>query len=337
MNQQVTYRIGILGFGIAGQLCLLECLQRGIKGSDICVLDENFCGGALVTHYATVVSNTPWEKTKRALQVYSKWSDEVIRQRESKYTESQCMPVGDIALACLETSRRAGNDAKVRWICTHVQSVEQQSTEWLVQHTFGSIACKTLLVAQGGIEKRLDIDLPTIPLSIALQKDQLANVVQPNEIVAVFGLAHSGTICLKHLHELGIQTYGIYNTLTPFLFARDGAYDGIKEGSEAIADAILRDEYKRLTLLSWSEPLQLFRVLQNCTKVIQCVGFKCRSIPGIPDQYDTQTGKLTTNMYGFGVAYPGMTEISGKRYADVSVLSFQEQIQRCLPKILEGQ
>lgn len=337
MNQQTAYQICILGFGIAGQLCLLECLQRGIKGSDICVLDSNFCGGALVTQYPIVISNTPWEKTKRALQVYSKWSDEVIRAGDAKYTESQCMPVGEIGQACLETAQRAGNDAKVRWICTHVESAEKNLNGWTLHHSFGSIQCKTLLVAQGGIEKRLDIDLPTIPLSVALNKDLLSKVVKPNESIAVFGLAHSGTICLKYLHELGIPTYGIYNTKTPFIFKRDGAYDGIKEGSEAIADACLRGEFPKCTLVSWSEPLQLFRVLQQCTKVIQCVGLKRCPIQGIPSSYDEQTAKIDDRLYGFGLAYPGITTIDSKRYADVSVLSFQEQIQRCLPKILEGQ
>lgn len=337
MSQHTPYRIGILGFGIAGQLCLLECLQRGIKGSEICVLDEHFCGGALVTHYSTVLSNTPWAKTKRALQMYPKWSDEVIRTGDAKYAETQCMPVGAIAQSCLETAQRAGNDAKVRWICTHVETAEKNQNGWTLYHTFGSIQCQTLLVAQGGFEKRLDLDLPTIPLSVALHKDSLEKVVKPTESVAVFGLAHSGTICLKYLHELGITTYGIYNTSAPFIFARDGAYDGIKEGSEAIADACLRGEFPKCTLVPWSEPLQLFRVLQQCTKVIQCVGFKASSIRGIPSTYDEQTAKIDDRLYGFGLAYPGITTIDSKRYADVSVLSFQEQIQRCLPKILEGQ
>ncbi len=335
MNQQTVYPICILGFGIAGQLCLLECLQRGIQGSDICVLDENFCGGALVTQYSTVLSNTPWEKTKRALQTYAKWSDEVIRTGNAKYTDSQCMPVGEIGLACLATAQRAGNDAKVRWICTHVDAIEKQSTGWLVQHSFGSFQCQTLIVAQGGQEKRLELDLPTIPLSIALHKDQLSKLVRPNDSIAVFGLAHSGTICLQNLHELGISTYGIYNTSTPFVFARDGAYDGVKEGSEVIADACLRGEFPKCTLVSWSEPLQLFRVLQQCTKVIQCVGFRGNPIRGLSSSYDVQTAKIEDRLYGFGIAYPGQTILDSKRYADVSVVSFQEQIQRCLPTILE--
>jgi hypothetical protein len=35
------------------------------------------------------------------------------------------------------------------------------------------------------------------------------------------------------------------------------------------------------------------------------------------------------------MAYPGVTQ-KEKRYEDISVLSFQNQIQRCLPGILES-
>ena len=108
----------------------------------------------------------------------------------------------------------------------------------------------------------------------------------------MFGTAHSGTILLKHLHELNIPTVAVYNTETPFLFHRDGHYDGIKEGSEQIADAILRGEYPRCKLLSWSEPLELYKVLQKTTKVIYSIGFAPETIGSCSTHYDPQTARV---------------------------------------------
>ena len=61
--------IGILGFGIAGQLLALELIQRGTPAKEICILDETFLGGALRLDWATVISNTPWWKTRKALEI----------------------------------------------------------------------------------------------------------------------------------------------------------------------------------------------------------------------------------------------------------------------------
>lgn len=335
---QPTYKYCILGFGIAGQLLLLELLQKGIAGTEICILDELFLGGALATQYGTVLSNTPWWKTRQALAEYQQWSSAEIQRGDCKFQPNECMPVSAIAEFCFRTAKKAGNFSKVTVITARVVAVHcTSSTEKQIQHTYGTIKCTGILFCtQGAEEKQLDIALPTIPLWIALNPALLAQHVTPEDTVTVFGTAHSGTIVLKNLHELQIQTYAVYNTPTPFLFARDGEYGGIKEGSAAIADTILAGAYTNLQLIPWTEPLQIFKVLQQTTKVIHAVGFKPRQIQGLNLQYDAESGKLIHHegVYGFGIAFPGVTVKDDKTFTDVSVLSFQDQIRRCLPKIL---
>ena len=334
---QPAYKYCILGFGIAGQLLLLELLQRGIAGTEICILDELFLGGALATHYGTVLSNTPWWKTRQALADYPQWSSAEIQRGDLQFQSDQCTPVAGIASACFRTAKKALNFSKVTVFTARVLSVHLAESEKQIQHSYGTVHCTGILFCtQGAEEKQLDLSLPTIPLWIALNPALLAQHVTPEDTVTVFGTAHSGTIVLQNLHELQIKTYAVYNTPTPFLFARDGEYDGIKEGSAAIADTILAGTYTNLTKIPWTEPLQIYKALQTTTKVIHSVGFKPRQIQGLNNQYDPESGKLLQHegVYGFGIAFPGVTVQGDKTYTDVSVLSFQDQIRRCLPKIL---
>ena len=331
-----NYQYCIVGFGLAGQLLLLELLQRNIKLDKLCILDKNFLGGALVTQYGSVLSNTPWWKTKKALSVYSNWSSEVLKEGNALYSDDQCMPVKMIAEFCLKTATAAltltGNTPEKITACA--TEIQREGDCWKISHSFGSILCKTLFLTHGALEKQLPLEKPCIPLSIALDKQRLQHYVSAEkDKIAVVGTAHSGTLVLSHLHELGIPTTAIYNTPTPFQFAKDGHYDGIKEGSEKIAESILQGSYTNVSLVSWNNPLELYKTLQKTTKVIYSIGFKTRSIGQMDLHYDPKTARVGpegSNCYGYGIAFPGITEQNGQPYSDVSVLSFQEQIQRTL-------
>lgn len=330
----MPYSYGIVGFGIAGQLLVLELLQRKISPSEIVILDETFLGGALVTHYGSVLSNTPWWKTKKALQEYPEWSKASIEKGDKLYSENQCMPVRDIGSLCFETAYKASH--AVEKITAKVLEIQQapESKLWTLKHAFGSVSCKLLFLAPGALEKQLPIASPVIPLTHALDKEKLEKLVTKEDKVAVFGLSHSGTICLKHFQELEIQTTGIYNTPAPFLFERDGHYDGLKEGSEVIADSILKGEYNHINLVSWSNPLEIHKALKKATKIIYAIGFQQNPVGSLLLSYDSNTAALKeySNAYGYGIAFPGMTNSK----PDVSVLSFQDQIRRTLPSILQS-
>jgi hypothetical protein len=336
MNPNPT--ICIVGFGIAGQILLLELQKAGVPLHTITILDETFLGGALKTDYPTVQSNTPWRKTKTALEQYASFSASVIAHYNTVYQEEHCMPVRDIAEVCFETAWKVAEHLDRLTTRVKDAAFEESSQCWKVDHSRGTLRCKLLFLCQGSLEKQLSLDLPALPLSIALDKQRLSSFVSAEkDKVAVFGTAHSGTILMKHLHELQIPTLGIYKTPTPFQYARDGHYDGIKEGSEQIADAIQRGEYSKLQLISWSDPLALHRALKKATKCIYSIGFSAKSIGQLSLQYDPQTAKVGIHpyCYGYGIAFPGLTELGSKKYSDVSVLSFQEQIQRTLPAILQ--
>lgn len=323
------YKYCIIGFGISGQLLLLELLKANVNSSDIIVCDETFLGGELVLKYGSVLSNTPWHKTKTALEKYT------LTTNLPQFSLDECTPVRDIAKACLRAALDAGKD--VEKITTRVITL-QYTTEWNIQHSFGSLQATTVFITIGGNEKGLDISIPTIPLSIALDREQLKHIVSPQDIITVFGTSHSGTIVLDNLEQLQVQSYGIFKTSEPFQFEPE-AYAGLKEGSATIAKSIMKNEYKQITIIPWNNPLLIHKILTKATKAVVATGFTSKSIFGKEFQsYDPSTGKISagTNIYGFGLAYPGVTVIDSITYQDNSVLSYQSQIQKCLPDILKA-
>jgi hypothetical protein len=333
-----TRTITIVGFGIAGQLLLLELLKAGVKGSEILVIDKTFLGGDLVTEYGTVLSNTPWWKTKKALEAYPDFSAAAIAEGSNEFQDNQCMPVERIGGLCFSVAKKALQNSGAEMCSTEIQSIQRTSSDtFQIQHTFGTLSTSILFVAQGAVPKRLPLELPTIPLESALDKELLKRLVHPTtDHVAVIGTAHSGSIILNHLHMLNIPTTAFYRGAKPFRFSRDGAYDGLKECSEQIADAILRGDYTNLTLVSLNNFFEAHKALKKATKAIVATGFEPRQIQGLPTSYDPKSATLEgwPSAYGFGIAYPGTTTLEEKVYVDVSVLSFQDQIQRCLPEIL---
>jgi hypothetical protein len=330
------YKYGVIGFGIAGQLLVLELIQRGIKPKDIVILDETFLGGALITTYGSVLSNTPWWKTRKALAEYQPWATEAITEGDSQFQENQCMSVRSIARLCYMAASKAAT--QIEKLTTTVNKTEPSSDCWSLYHTFGSVKVSTLFLCSGSLEKTLELSMPVIPLSIALDKTQLSNVVSSGDHIVLFGTAHSGTIILNHLQELGVPVSAIHKTSKPFLFERDGDYDGLKEESARIADEIIEGRYSNTTILPWSNPLQVHKSLIKATKAIVSVGFYAKPIGGLNLAYSPATAALTsyTNCYGYGIAFPGTTDLNDRTYADVSVLSFQEQIRRTLPHILQS-
>lgn len=322
----LSYKYAIIGFGISGQLLLLELLKANISPKDIIICDQTFLGGDLALKYGSVMSNTPWWKTKKALEVYATTND------LPQIPIDQCTPVGTIARACLNIALKAA--IKTEKITTTVNSLEQIDSEWTIQHSFGYFKAKTVFLTIGGTENQLDLSIPQIPLSVAMDKEQLKHHLS-SDTIAVFGTSHSGTIVLDNLQALSTLTYGIYKRATPFQFEPE-TYDGLKENSSTIANAILNNEYSNITLIPWNTPLELHKALQRSTKAVIATGFNSKLLDYKYLDYNPETAALNfSRLYGFGLAYPGVTAIDKNIYKDNSVLSYQAQIQKCLPNILK--
>ena len=96
-------------------------------------------------------------------------------------------------------------------------------------------------------------------------------------------------------------------------------------------------------LVSTKDTKNLVKVLTKTDSVVLSIGFIARSLPIIAvdgtqlneAEYSPTTGLVAgqVDLYGFGLSYPGVSEIEGKTYKDISIPSFVQQIQRCLAEI----
>lgn len=325
------YTYGIIGFGISGQLALCELLHRGVPAKEIVVIDETFLGGDLATIYGSVLSNTQWWKTKEALERYLPHSQPALEEVAKTYTPEQCTPVRVIAKACLATATAYGHTVTKRKAT--VSSITTTEQEWIVSLP-SPVQCKTLLLCTGGISKSLPLDIPSIPLSIALDPEQLKHHITSKDVVVVFGVSHSGILALDTLLSCGAKVVGVYKGKQIAEFADEGVYSGLKEKSAELARTYLSAPPPTLSFVSWNEPLELHKILLSATKAVYATGFQQRLLSSECSLYNETTGEIQSNLYGFGLAYPGATYLDGKRYVDVSVLSFQEQLDKCLPELL---
>ena len=316
------YKYCIVGFGISGQLLVMELLKT-VSPKDIIICDETFLGGDLAVKYGSVLSNTPWWKTKKALEQYTQLLPDL--------PVNECTLLSVIANACLKTALNLSTG--VDKATTSVTSMEYDNI-WTINHTFGSIQATTVFLCTGGQENKLDISIPQIPIQIALEKEQLKKYIS-SDTIALFGTSHTGTIILDNLNYLSTPVYAIHKG--PQFRFEPYAYDGLKEYSSTIATSVLNGEFVNTTLIPWSDPLAVHKSLLKSTKAIVATGFNSRLFDSKYKDYDPETARISAgpNLYGFGIAYPGVTQ-KEKIYQDNSVLSFQNQIQRCLPGILES-
>jgi hypothetical protein len=334
--------VAIIGCGASGSLCLLELARKGRDLSTITVIDPYFDGGDLGRRWGAVKSNTKWQQIVDSLSQYPSAAAPIAELGKAYGPEDICL-LSDLANLLQQAARPL-----LQSVNLHVDTCKKlKKTEagWSIELVAGGEVSETfgrVFLCQGGVEKQLDYGKPVIPLDIALDPVRLRRLIRPGQTVTVVGLSHSGTLVLRNLNDLGISLQGVYDTEKPFYFARDGCYDGIKEEAATIADMIVAKTLP-VKLVSTKDMKNLVKVLTKTDWIVISIGFTARSLP-ITAVDGTQLNEVdyspTTalvagqpDLYGFGLSYPGVSEIEGKAYKDISIPSFIQQIQRCLAEI----
>jgi pyruvate/2-oxoglutarate dehydrogenase complex dihydrolipoamide dehydrogenase (E3) component len=312
------YDIAIVGYGITGMI-VLAILQNKLPNVRVAIIDPYFDGGALIREYGNVISNTPLVKLINALKLLDLSYE--IPSEYSNYNVNETTPLYVLVHIIKDLIKMDYDryETKVKSINNTIITNEDAT----------KLEAKIIILCQGSEPKTLQTEIPVIPLHIALNKDLLQRYVKSSDKVIVFGTAHSGTLVLQNLELLNISTTAIYNKDKPFYFAKDGYYDGIKEDAERIAQDILNNKYKNITLLNTksSNIDKIIKVTKKASYVVYAIGFKTRyiEIENIDStKYDSKTGKITDNIYGFGIAYP--SSAPDNIHYDVGVYAFMEHI-----------
>jgi len=326
--------IGIIGCGAAGCILLLELVQRFVDPSTIVIIDPYFDGGDLVRKWGAINSNTKWSQIEEIFREYPT-AAAAIATLSAKYRADQVTLLADLAWLLRSAIQPILAQAQTRTeVCTRL---EQTATGWKIVCPSGTEEVTTIYVCTGADAKTLDFGKPVIPLEIALDPIRLARLVRPNENVCIFGMAHSGTLCVQHLVQARTNVTGFYNQERPFYFARDGEYDGIKQESAEIADSIVSGKIP-IKLHPFKDTKALVKAIYKAHWIVVATGFtgrilEIRDLQGalVAPTFTPATGLIAgTSLFGFGIAYPGESTVGDRTFKDISLPSFSQQIKRCL-------
>ena len=338
-------KICIIGAGASGILLILLLHQNGMNLRDIAIIDPHFDGGLLQRSWGPVISNTPWIVTLGSIQeVLSSYKipDWALALSPDKPT-----PLYKIAQLLRELSAPLLSKCKtVKGLVKEVIWDTTASTWTILTHSSNDIIhiqSSAVFFTQGAVPKYYDFPIPSIPLEIALDPVRLKPYIAPQDTVLVFGTSHSGTLVMKNLVDCSANSLiGVYKGATPFVWARDGIYDGIKLDAASVGDDIVQGVYPSIQLVSFQNVQGLIKETRAATWVVYAMGFTLNmNLRILVDSaevslktYDPITGKIAgaTKAWGFGIGYPGQAP-DGIHY-DVGISSFLEYISKQIPSIL---
>lgn len=328
-----NYKLCIVGTGAAGLLTLFSLSFTKIPPEEIVLIDPYHDGGDLQRKWSSVVSNTIWKQMLDILRAKGLATEVQAAEWNDLDPAKPALLARYIQLLRHTTKSYAQRCETLYGFVTKIQEEEGQ-----IRVSYGkgdSFKAKVCIVATGCDPKTLGYPIPTIPLEIALNPERLKHYVQPNQTVSVFGLAHSGTLILRNLHSLRANTHAFYKGETPFLFARDGEYDGIKQESEAIADSIMAGSFSQTALHPFTNTAELIRWTRRSDWVIYATGFQRTALTS-EFTYNGATGQVEglPNTWGFGIAFPN--QAADGVHWDVSLPSFFSHIEAQIPKIVES-
>lgn len=338
------YNITIVGLGAAGIFTL--ALLPDILYKDVLVLEPAAVGGELGTHYGAVVANITKKEISDAIHSVPRWSH-IHLSELMRYPDDICPLLADVMrqLRALIAPELAKINLRARRAVTYKKAA---AGHWAITADDGSLfETQKIVLCTGATPKCYDIPVPSIPLHIALTPQALVGYLQPPARVLVFGTSHSGTLVLKNLKELRIHDVTAYYTgSTPFLYARDGHTEGLKQESASIADEIRCGAWNECT--PTLAPFTGFTNLEltSNTYVVYACGFERRPFVYENAEGEKQTanhdgtwfigsdGKGVKDVYGFGIGYPSFyTAPSGTKYPDVGFAGFIGAIKVLLPHL----
>ncbi len=327
----------VIGLGPAGCL-FLASLPPEKLGSQILAIESGCIGGDLARLYGNVVANLTRTEMESAFRKIPQWSSISEFKYFSNYQDTQCPLLSDVCKQLRELMTPIL--AKITVKFGSVGKLEKVEQGWRIHTKTESIQTRKVILCTGANPVQMDLPKSVIPLEIALHKQNLANFISPDNSIVVFGTAHSGTLILRNLREIGCKKVSaIYKCDKPFRWAREGDTEGIKQDSAAIADEIVAGVWGALTptLISLSDTGTMIRRVLEADYVVYAIGFESRhpTIDGCALSVNSETGNLAPGLWGFGIGFPSFyTTPNGKKAHDVGFGPFADHILQCLSAIL---
>ncbi len=333
MNQ---FSWAVIGAGPAGIAAVGKLIDLGVPGHEIAWIDPSFSVGDLGSKWTFVPSNT---RVALFLRFYQNCKSFRFAQRP--------LPFAIEELPSQETCELKNAVEPLQWITDQLRKQVNCFQDWVTDLRPGweiiakrqKITADKVILAIGCEPKKLTYTQPEIPLETAFHPALLAQNVQPNDIIGVFGSSHSAVLAMANLLLLPVKKviqfyrrphrYAIYHE--DWIEFDDTGLKGFS--AQWAKDHLDQNPPERLERLLVTDP-RFEQALAECTKLVYTVGFERRKIPAV-EQYDDKTGKITSGLYGVGIAFPeAKTNRLGEVEHRVGLWKFMDYLNNVMPKWL---
>ncbi|MBS1987117.1 FAD-dependent oxidoreductase [Candidatus Dependentiae bacterium] len=337
----------IVGAGPAG-LCVVGVLiDIGVNPQKITWIDPEFAVGRIGAHYGQVPANSDIREFVKFINACACFQEcpcsciDLLKQQENNNHHPLLSAIIE-PLQCI-----------TQHLCTKVKSIQASMTTLDFEHTYWNVATSTgeviqaqhVVLATGSHPKTMNYKTQQIiPLDIALDPQNLREIMTKDDIVAVVGGAHSAILLLKFLSELPIPVKHIYNFYqNPIIYATnldgwviDGTV-GLKGlAAEWARNVLEKNPPANLSRIK-STPALLENMLPQCTKTIYAIGYDRNQIPAINNltpitHYNPTNGLIAPRLFGIGIAFPEQRiNQFGDKEIRIGLDSFMEYAQRVIP------
>jgi len=321
------FQLAIVGLGPAGIFTLASLPEELLP--ETLILERSCIGGDLSSQYGGVIANITKAEFITIFAMIPKWAANHSFPELDGYQPTEAPKLADI---CKILRRLVKPDIqKAHLHTTALSNLVQTDNGWNLITAKETYQAKKVILCLGATPKTMDLPLPSIPLPIALAKDQLIHSVTPTENIVVFGTSHSGTLILNNLKQIGCQNvYAVYRGKTPFTITSDTTQDGLKLAAAAIAHEIQTNQWGGLTptLINYDDFATVYRILSKAHVVIYAIGFEPRTFTYTNNKgICTPLADSTPGIYRFGI---------GRMTASIGFETFIKMIQAELPDILSA-
>lgn len=336
------FQWAVIGAGPAGIAAVGKLLDNSIPPAEILWVDPHFKVGDLGQFWSNVSSNTK-------VRLFNDFLHEVhafaYKQIASQFPLATLPPEDTCTLNYMVEPLQCVTDHLVQKVTTAQTAIESMSLNnrmWSLNTSSQTFQSLNVILATGAVPSTLNYPgVEVIPFDLAIDKEKLAQLVGPDDTVAVFGSSHSAIIIIRYLVDLWVKkVINFYRSPCRYAVDMDGwiLFDNIGlKGQTAIwaknnIDGVLPSNLVRYNT---TEP-NITHYLPQCDKVIYAVGFEKRKNIIIGDYEDTQhnphVGIIGPGLFGFGIAYPELKpDPFGSIESQVGLWKFMTYLNRVMP------
>lgn len=341
MNEK-PYQWAVVGAGPAGIAAVGKLLDHEVIPDNILWIDPQFRVGDLGQFWRNVSSNTTVQRFLDFLHEVKSFSYKqapIDFQLNHLNTDNTCM-LSEVVEPLQWISDLLTQKVIAERTVIHSMALSERT--WSLCADSQTFKAQNVILATGAVPSSLNYPgVEVVPFDIAIDKERLANSIDPSHTYAVFGSSHSAIIIIRYLIDLGVKkVINFYRSPCRYaidlgdwvLFDNTGLKGQTATWARQHIDGILPPNLVRYNT---SEP-NIARFLPECDKVIYAVGFEKRNNIVIGDYEDTHhnpyVGIIGPGLFGLGIAYPEIkADPYGSSESQVGLWKFMLYLNKVLP------